>query len=1132
MAEERPVSQLVVIGASAGGIDALSTLVGTLPRDFPAPIVVAQHLDPRRASHLEEIVARRGPLTVRTVQASEPLLPGVIYVVPANRVVEVSDHRVTVREDGQSGPKPSVDRLFDSAARAYGEGLVAVILSGSGSDGAAGARHVTSAGGTVIIQNPDTATFPSMPQSLAPTTVDIVADVEEIGPLLYELVSGEGTSRLPAEDKLLAAFLEDLREQSGIDFRNYKRPTIVRRLRRRMSATSSPTLADYVRYLGEHPEEYQRLVTTFLIKVTEFFRDRDLFDYLRTQAIPELIAEAGRNGNEIRLWSAGCATGEEAYSLALLVADALGDRAPTFSVRVFATDLDSGAIAFARRGVYPASVLSKVPEAMRERYFDRREGGEYEVRKALRLMMVFGEHDIGQRAPFPRIDMVVCRNVLIYFTTELQTRALQLFAFSVRDGGVLILGKAESTSALPEPFALEDSHLKVYRRRGPRVLIPPVTRPRRLAATTTEPGVSLRNRLSTAMGRPVSHAGIASDRAESVLQRLPVGVVAVNKSYDIEHINTAARRLLGIHAVAIGNDFVHLASAIDSAVLRRLLDRAFGGDASSATVSVGVGSPASDGARSVRLQCIPPSNDAREAAPNVLVLVEDISADVRAQEELKQAGEIGRSELERLKELVRSLGERNAELLHANQELAVANAELRAGNEDLLVSNEDVQAATEEVETLNEELQATNEELETLNEELQATVEELNTTTEDLESRSRELQQLAVGLEQQRGLAEIERLRLSAVLAHMADGVIVIGPSGEQELANEAYEAMLDGVDLDRDATDFGGQPLPSEQLPLRQAAAGEPFSIGLMITTGDGGRRWIEAIGAALGEPGSDKGSVVVVRDITDRNLRRLQEEFLAVASHELRTPLAALRGYLQLLSRSLPGHEDSETNRYTSAALLQSERLDRLVAELLDVTRLEHGRMQLEHERTDLVSVARRATEISQILADEQPIAFKAPRGELLVAGDPFRLEQALLNIIGNAIQHAPESPTIEVDVRRAGDRATVAIRDRGPGIPKEIQAYSFERFSGLADRRATPSAGLGLGLYISKAIVEAHGGRISLRSEPGSGTRVAISLPLATAEGTGTSASGRAGAPGRNGEQASPGNRGRRPSSAKEG
>src|SRR6266568_2131948 len=367
-----PPSQLVVVGASAGGVEALSQLVGTLPASFPAPIIIAQHLDPSRLSHLQEILARPSSLPVRTVREHEELENGVVYVIPSDRHAEVSDHTVEVHsEPGRGPPTPSIDRLRASAAEAYGEQLVAVILTGLGSDGADGARHVKELGGTVVIQNPQTAAHPEMPLSLSPSTVDIVAELSAIGPLLNELLTGTYAPFQADDDRRLRGLLDQLRTRSGIDFSGYKDPTIRRRLQRRMLDTSNQTLEDYVRFIRRHPEEYERLANRFLIKVTDFFRDGDLFTYLRQHFLPGLISDARARGGELRLWSAGCATGEEAYSLAMLVSELLGDQIDDVAVRIFATDLDSDAIVFARHGISPSSAVKGVPPELRERYLTR-----------------------------------------------------------------------------------------------------------------------------------------------------------------------------------------------------------------------------------------------------------------------------------------------------------------------------------------------------------------------------------------------------------------------------------------------------------------------------------------------------------------------------------------------------------------------------------------------------------------------------------------------------------------------------------------------------------------------------------------------------------------------------------------
>ncbi len=412
-------TDLVVIGSSAGGVEALSVLVSTLPGDFPAPVVLAQHLDPSRPSNLDAILKRRTMLHVEVINTSSALEPGKIYVVPSDRNVSINNHRVEVREDHNKRPHPSVDMLLSSAAKAFGDHLIAVILTGSGSDGAAGAVDVKNAGGTVIVQDPQTARYPSMPLALPPTVVDFEAAIDRIGPLLYDLLNG--VSIPPSEAKtedVQRSILEQVGRQASLDFGQYKSSTILRRIGRRMAVNHISTMQDYLEYLRTYPEEVGELVKAFLINVTQFFRDPNAFAYLKSEILPKLIAQARSGDRLLRFWTAGCASGEEPYSLAMLITDLLGTEIHEWSVKIFATDLDEAAINFARRGLYAENLVKGVPDEYRDRFFEHADHG-FRISKTLRQMIIFGQQDLSRSAPFPHIDLVMCRNVLIYFTAEL-----------------------------------------------------------------------------------------------------------------------------------------------------------------------------------------------------------------------------------------------------------------------------------------------------------------------------------------------------------------------------------------------------------------------------------------------------------------------------------------------------------------------------------------------------------------------------------------------------------------------------------------------------------------------------------------------------------------------------------------
>jgi two-component system CheB/CheR fusion protein len=1067
-------SQLVVIGSSAGGIEALSRVVASLPADFPAPIVIAQHLDPRRPSHLHEILARRATLPVRVVEEREALEDGVIFVVPSNRIVEISHGDLRLRAAKAGAIAPSIDVLFESAASVFGPGLIAVILTGSGSDGSSGAWHVKKAGGAVVIENPATAMFPSMPSSIPPSLVDATADLDSIGSVLCDLLAaGNAPAEGPDYDEL-GKLLERIHVRSGIDFRSYKPATILRRLRGRMNATSRPTLAGYAAYLESDPEEFARLLNSLLIKVTEFFRDPKLFEYLGAHVLPELIAEARRDQRELRIWSAGCSTGEEAYSLAIVAAEALGDELPWPEVRIFATDIDRDAIAFARRGIYPPAALKGLPSGARDRYFVKSDGG-YEVTKRLRALMVFGEHDLGERAPFPRIDLLLCRNVLIYFAAPMQRVALETFAFSLRPGGRLALGTSESVMALPEPFEEEHARLRVYRRRPGSYAIPPmrpaVLRPRRSQESQLDQAIRVTH-------RDVQRVAESSASADSLLLDLTVGIVVVDPRYYILRINSAARQLLGIHGAAYDQDFVHLAEVLPPSAIRAAIDSALAGKTTRAVFEVEPTDAASETVHFVEATVRPYRVEDR-AIEGAVVELTDVTKPER-----ERRGDIRTRQ--RLEKAVAT----NGRLLRANEELTALLAELRSANEAMLLASEDAQATREEVETVNEEFQATNEELETLNEELTASVEELRVANEDLATRTEELSAQAVVLEQERLDTQEEHDRLRSILASLGDAVVAVDHEGRIVTTNDAYDRLFGGAEAEIEPEDAAGLPLPPAGWPQRRAARGERFRMEFAVTQPSGTRRWFEAVAEPLTAGDRSWGGVLTIRDLSERTMRLSLERLMAAAGHELKTPVAALHGYLQLVQRGLGPESSTQARTYAGRAVAQTRQIGDLIERLFDVSRIQAGRLELVTAPIDLLGVVRAAAEVAETLPNAPTIQVSTPGAPILVQADAGRLRQVFVNVLSNAVEHAATSPTIDLTVRRSGSVAVVEVRDHGPGIASNVMPQLFQPYTRLGSK---PSAGLGLGLYLAREIVTAHGGTIEAESTLGEGTVVVVRLPL---------------------------------------
>jgi two-component system CheB/CheR fusion protein len=506
--------------------------------------------------------------------------------------------------------------------------------------------------------------------------------------------------------------------------------------------------------------------------------------------------------------------------------------------------------------------------------------------------------------------------------------------------------------------------------------------------------------------------------------------------------------------------------------------------------------------RHLAVRCHPDRTTDAGLVETVLVLITDITAHVEAARASAQAAAQAEAELARLRETyeteiaaLRETVERQAsasrQLLTENRELTDSVDRLREQGEELRQAAAAALVAAEEIETLNEELQSSNEELETLHEEAQATVEELNVANDELHARAMELEELAAE-------HAAEQARLSAVLGSMGDAVLVVDAEGRVVRTNTAYEELLAAVGLPFVAADVRGMPLPAAERPESRVARGDAFQLEFTVSAADGSRRWFEATGRPLAGEAAGVAGVLVIRDITDRTVRRLQEEFLTWAGHELRTPLTNLQGYLQLAERRLGADADERLQRYLSLAVAETRRQAALVTELIDATRLHNGQLQLERTPVDLVSLVGHTVELAEVLAQGQTLVFESGDDPIIVAGDAGRLEQVVMNLLTNAITYAPGTERIAVRLRRDGDMAELVVRDTGPGIPVDALEMIFERFTQVNAAERPGRAGLGLGLYIAREIVEAHGGAITASSAPGEGATFTVRLPLTEPEG----------------------------------
>jgi two-component system, chemotaxis family, CheB/CheR fusion protein len=718
---------VVGVGASAGGLEAFRAMLASLPPRPGVAIVCVQHLSPNEESALALLLSSHTELPV--VQASQGQLLEVdhVYVIPPNVMIEIKDGTLAL------SPRPldrtqhmPIDRFFASLAEMRGGRPIAVVLSGTGSDGAVGIREVKAAGGITVAQQPESAKYDSMPRAaIATGMVDLVLTPGEIGAQLAEIARHPYLHglRLPREEILitddqLTRMFDLLRTSNGVDFRHYKMPTIRRRLLRRMALHRLTDVDGYIKILQSNPVELRGLFQDLLIHVTRFFREPESFAALTEEALPKLAA--GRDAERpLRVWVCGCATGEEAYSLAITVVEFLQKNQLDLRVQVFATDVSETAIEHARAGVYPASIANDVsPERLR-RFFTRTDG-HYRVSKVIRDMCVFARQDLTKDPPFSRLDLVMCRNVLIYLDSILQRRLIALFHYALNAHGYLVLGQAETIGAQASLFAIADKKHRIHRKKsapGPPASIafpidlPPLSRKRPLEPESAEARLQL-------------------EVSRAIVDRYAPSGVVVDADLQILQFRGQTGAFL---EPAPGEASLSLMKMAREGLLYGLRTALHAARKSKAPVrKEGLQVRAAAGWKPVAIEVIPLTALGRQ---HYLVLFEHETpraAERGAAGGRKADARGGKASDAKVAMLQRELASSREYLQSIIQELEAANEELQSANEEILSSNEELQSTNEELDTAKEELQSTNEELNTVNEELHGRNEEMSRINSDL----------------------------------------------------------------------------------------------------------------------------------------------------------------------------------------------------------------------------------------------------------------------------------------------------------------------------------------------------------------------------------------------------------------
>jgi two-component system, chemotaxis family, CheB/CheR fusion protein len=1107
---------IVGVGASAGGLEAFRRLLGALPSNTGMAYVLVQHLDPHHESILAELLSEATPMEVSEVRGDVRVEPNQVYVIPPSKglILEQGQLKLVPRPPAGSVHMP-IDSFLKTLAQVQGSQAIGVILSGMGSDGTLGLQAIEAEGGIAFAQAPASAKYDAMPRSaIAAGGIDFVLSPEDIAGELTRLgqhpylavrqftplaadpppsSKGDGADE---DHESLSRVLSLLRQTGGTDFGAYKKTTLRRRIARRMAVAGIATLDAYARHLEGDSVEATALYEDCLISVTSFFRDPDVYRALSEQVLPLLLQDS-RSDEPLRLWVPGCATGEEVYSIAICLLEQAAGLQRNPSLQIFATDLSERALTKAREGTYLVNIARDVsPERLR-RFFTK-VGDHYQIGKAIREMCVFARHDLTRDPPYSRIDLISCRNVLIYLEPALQEVVFATFHYALRPGGFLVVGPAETAGSAPILFAAVDEKHRLYSRKA-------VSGPPRLLSVGRGahpswklPGQLARKASTTAeVPREVDRMLLARFGPAAVLVDDGLRVLEFRGDTDPFLDHSHGKASLSLERLLRKGLLMELRQAIEEA---RRTDAPVRRDGLQVRYRKEL--------RSVSIEVIPIKGRAASERC-LLVLFQTEGAGLPIHEEPSRPslppGDAAHAKDGEIARLSQALTQTTEYMHTLVREHEAALEELQSTTEEALSNNEELQSVNEELQTAKEEIQSANEELATLNQELQDRNVQLAHSNDDIQR----------GLDSANALVDL----VPQPLAILDDMLRV-------ERANAAfYDTFQTSAErtCNRALPELGsGQwNQPRLLMALRQVLAQGDTLEELELEAefpGIGPRTM--SLNARRLHPERGTGGRILLgfedRTEVKRVLRgreallslehearkqaeaadHMKDQFVATVSHELRGPLTVISGWMNVLlaSGSTP---DTATLAKALAAIGRGVTAQgRLISDLLDHSRIVTGKVELQRVAIDLLTVAEAALVGVRAAAEAKDIdvVLTGDHAASIVLGDSDRMQQVLWNLFLNAVKFTPPKGCVRIAIERVGNQVHVTVSDTGRGIPPEFLPHVFERFRQAEGSSARTQPGLGLGLTLVRELVELHGGTVRADS-PGKdlGATFTVVLPI---------------------------------------
>ena len=1076
---------IVGIGASAGGLEALQKLLTALPSNTGFPYIIVQHLSPDYKSLLGEILGKYTDMPVIQVEDGIEVKPDCVYVIQPGKNMRISGGKLLLSAQKERELNLPIDMFFRSLAAEAGPRAIAIILSGTGSDGTNGIKDIKENDGMIIVQDLDSSKFDGMPRSAMRTgLVDAQISPEEIALEIQHISASVNNEMIPQkneqfiDEELMKKVYFILKKISNINFTHYKQTTILRRIERRMMLTHKETLSDYVEYLYEAPDEVKTLSREVLIGVTNFFRDPEFFQHPKDKAIQDILLHSVPE-ESIRVWVAGCSTGEEAYSIAILFCESMETLKIKRSIKIFATDLDVEAISTAGKGVYGDSIIDSVSAARLSRFFTRR-NNTYTINRDIRKMIVFSPHNVFQDPPFGRLDLISCRNMLIYFQPVLQNDLFAVFHAALKDGGYLFLGKSEAIGAYTEAFPVVDAAAKIFSHRSD-VQISGAKKVPYLQTTYLDDEYSCDNDIG--FPRPAAKGEIGYNEQASIdhtlLEQFMPACLVVNEKNELVHSFGNNSNYIHFPIGKFTNNLFDLISEDikipvstllkDSREKRRRVqykDIHFGGERENVVIDLTV---------------MPLGKHTSENEHFYAIIFSEHSG--RNDIEDAVTFDIDRVASQRITDLEQDLMTVQAKLDRSVAEQECVNEELQAANEELLTANEELQSS-------NEELQSVNEELYTVNSEYQQKLTELADLNDDIANF---LTSTLTGI-----IFVDNKLNIRRYTDYVTTEFSVMDHDIGRSLAFISYHFPT--IDITEICVNVLKSLVPDE----REISTNKNKIFFMRVAPYRSTENKILGCVITLMDVTSQKQGQVILQN-TEKRLSMAQQaseaksDYLSRIAHEIRSPMSTLISISNLAKRQL---DDKEALR--DSLVKMTDTIDYMASIVTDISEASISeRMATENIAApfSLKSVLDGITASVTARADEAKLTF-----ELLVdsdfdpvyVGNKNKIRQILLNFLNNSVKYTKAGGSISLkafEEPRPGDSARLCfvITDTGVGIKKEYIPKLFKPFAHERSSDSTEPMSMGLGLSIAYKLIMSMNGDVSVKSEPGSGSTFTIHVQL---------------------------------------